>query len=113
MTRDDESASHPLDLKHLAEQTFGNAELEAEVLGLFVKQARDCMAKLTMSPDAGTAHLLLGSARGIGATMVASAAAALEAGLLRGGAVDADIAELEVALNAAIAFIEARLGARA
>ncbi len=113
MTKDDDGASHPLDLKHLAEQTFGSAELEAEVLRLFLKQARDCMSKLRTSPDAATAHLLLGSARGIGATTVANTAAALEARLLRGGAVNADLSELDRAVKAATAFIEAHLGTRA
>lgn len=112
MNEDHEGASHPLDLKHLSEQTFGNAELEAEVLRLFLKQARDCISKLTTSPDAATAHLLLGSARGIGAIPVANAAAALEARLLRGGALKPDLSELDSALTAATAFIDARLGAR-
>lgn len=111
MNKDDEGAALPLDLEHLAEQTFGNADLEAEVLRLFLKQARQCLERLRTAPEAGTAHLLLGSARGIGATRVASAAAALEGSLLRGGG-DGDFAELEHAVEAATAFIEARLGAR-
>lgn len=111
MSKVDETTSCPLDLAHLVEQTFGNADLEAEVLRLFLKQAPDCLERLKAGPDAGTAHLLLGSARGIGATKVASAAAALEVSLLRGQTGDADLSELECNLEAATAFIVARLDA--
>ena len=57
----------PIDLGHLSEQTFGNADLETEVLRLFLKQSRDCLDRLETAPDPGTAHRLVGSARGIGA----------------------------------------------
>lgn len=110
MSHDDRSTGAPIDLQHLSEQTFGNAELEAEVLRLFVKQSRDCLERLQTAPDARTAHLLLGSARGIGAVTVASAAAALEASLLRGDGGEAEHALLKDAVAAANAFIEARLG---
>ena len=110
MGNDGQNTGSPLDLRHLAEQTFGNADLEAEVLRLFLKQSRDCLSRLQASPDAATAHLLLGSARGIGAIAVASAAAALEATLLRGAEGRAELAQLNGAVAAANAFIEARLG---
>lgn len=112
MSQNDRTIGAPVDLEHLAEQTFGNADLEAEVLRLFVKQSRDCLDRLQAAPDARTAHLLLGSARGIGAVAVASAAAALEAGLLHGNDGGAELALLKDAVAAANAFIEARLGAR-
>lgn len=112
MSNDDGTIGPPVDLRHLAEQTFGNADLEVEVLRLFLTQSRDCLARLQAEPDARTAHLLLGSARGIGATMVAGAAAALEASLLHGADGRIELAELTETVTAANAFIEARLGGR-
>ncbi|SCM72583.1 Hpt protein [uncultured Pleomorphomonas sp.] len=112
MSDDEQAGGPPLDLGHLAAQTFGNADLEAEVLRLFLGQSRDCLDRLQAAPDAGTAHLLLGSARGIGATAVAGAAAALEAALLRGDGGGAELLRLTKAVAAANAFIEARLGGR-
>ena len=108
----DQNVGPPLDLRHLAEQTFGNADLEAEVLRLFLKQSSDCLDRLQVVPDARIAHLLLGSARGIGATAVAGAAAALEARLLRGDDGGGELARLKGAVAATNAFIEARLGGR-
>ncbi len=112
MNDDEPMSGSPIDLRHLAEQTFGNADLEAEVLRLFLKQSRDCLHRLSTAPDAGAAHLLLGSARGIGAREVAEAASALEAALLRGADGSSDLARLKEAVAAAVAFIEARLGGR-
>lgn len=102
----------PIDLDHLSEQTFGNAELEAEVLRLFLKQSRDCLHRLETAPEAGTAHLLVGSARGIGAGAVAAAASALEAALLAGRTGAAERLRLGETLAVASAFIEAHLGGR-
>ncbi|MCM5559506.1 Hpt domain-containing protein [Pleomorphomonas sp. JP5] len=112
MNDDERMNGSPIDLRHLAEQTFGNAELEAEVLRLFLKQSRDCLDRLSATPDAGIAHLLLGSARGIGARAVAEAASALESALLRGSDGGADLVRLREAVAAATAFVEARLGGR-
>ena len=112
MNDDERTTSSPIDLRHLAEQTFGNADLEAEVLRLFLKQSRDCLDRLSAEPDARGAHLLLGSARGIGARAVAEAASALEATLLLGADGSADLARLKEAVAAATAFIEMRLGGR-
>lgn len=111
MTDDEPNGAPPIDLAHLAEQTFGNADLEAEVLRLFRKQSRDCLVRLSAAPDARDAHLLLGSARGIGAKAVADAASALEAALLRGAGGGPELARLKAAAVAADAFIAARLGA--
>ena len=112
MNDDERTTGAPIDLGHLAEQTFGNADLEAEVLRLFLKQSRDCLDRLSAEPDARVAHLLLGSARGIGARAVAEAASALEAALLRGADGGADLARLREAVGAASTFIEVRLGGR-
>jgi HPt (histidine-containing phosphotransfer) domain-containing protein len=112
MNDDERMTGSPIDLRHLAEQTFGNADLEAEVLRLFLTQSRDCLDRLSAGADARVAHLLLGSARGIGARAVAEAASALEATLLRGADGSADLARLKEAVAAAVAFIEMRLGGR-
>lgn len=110
MSNDKPSPAFPVDLGHLAEQTFGSAALEAEVLRLFLKQSRNCLGRLSTTPDARDAHLLLGSARGIGAKAVADAASALEAALLRGDGGASELARLKAAVVAANAFIEAHLG---
>lgn len=111
MSDHEPSTASPIDLGHLAEQTFGSAALEAEVLRLFLTQSRDCLSRLATEPDARDAHLLLGSARGIGAKAVADAASTLEAALLRGAGGALELARLKAAVVAANAFIEARLGA--
>ena len=75
------SAARPIDFDHLARQTMGQKDLEAEVLKLFLRQARDCMRSIGASHGAvrgGIAHTLKGSARGIGAFTVADRAAELE-----------------------------------
>ena len=112
MRGDDRTDGSPIDLDHLSEQTFGNAELEAEVLRLFLKQGRECLDRLDAAPDAGTAHLLVGSARGIGAGAVAAAAAALETALMTGRNGAAERLRLGETLAVAGAFIEAHLGGR-
>lgn len=110
MSDDRQNTSSLLDLRHLSEQTFGSAELEAEVLRLFLKQSRECVDRLAATPDARHAHLLLGSARGIGATLVATAAAELEAVLLQGAEGRAELDRLTAAVGATGTFIEKRLG---
>lgn len=105
-----DGGTSPIDLAFLAAQTFGIAELEAEVLRLFVEQSRSCLDRLASRPDADTAHLILGSARGIGARQVAAAAAAVETALRDGQPARDDIARLGEAVEAAIAFIGNRRG---
>ena len=75
------SAERPIDFDHLARQTMGQKDLEAEVLRLFLRQARDCVRSIHASKGndrVGIAHTLKGSARGIGAFNVADQAARLE-----------------------------------
>lgn len=72
----------PVDLVHLARQTFGSLELEREVLGLFVGQGSALVRRIAASEGAERAalvHRLKGSARGIGAARVAQLCEALEA----------------------------------
>jgi HPt (histidine-containing phosphotransfer) domain-containing protein len=73
----------PVDLVHLARQTFGSAELEREVLRLFVQQGGGLVARIAAAASASErgeyAHRLKGSARAIGAMRVGRIAEALEA----------------------------------
>ena len=88
-TRVDDSISAPplapaapaIDLAHLARMTLGDHSLEREVLALFDRQAEMLLARIrkaTPAVAAAAAHTLKGSARGIGAWRVASAAEAVE-----------------------------------
>ena len=75
------SRGAPVDFSFLAVQTFGDRALEREVLDLFVAQARLIVASLPALADqagADAAHLLKGSARGIGARDCAVLADAYE-----------------------------------
>jgi hypothetical protein len=70
-----------IDLAHLARMTLGERSLEAEVLGLFDRQAGILLARMRNAPPAAAgafAHTLKGSALGIGAWQVAEAAAVVE-----------------------------------
>jgi HPt (histidine-containing phosphotransfer) domain-containing protein len=91
---------HPIDLTHLRRMTLGDAGLEREVLGMFLKQTDSVLGALAgLPPDAAAlAHTLKGSARAIGAFGVAERASALE-GALRDGR---DIAQAFAALDAAV-----------
>jgi HPt (histidine-containing phosphotransfer) domain-containing protein len=74
--------SRPVDLTHLARQTFGQRELEQEVLRLFLRHTSLQLERLKAAGDiAGqraAAHFIKGSARGIGAWQVATAADIVE-----------------------------------
>nr|WP_210210478.1 Hpt domain-containing protein [Methylocystis hirsuta] len=99
-------AESPIDLVHLSRQTFGDHDLERELLGLFDAQAAQ-FAKRLRAPAArgdadwriGLAHTIKGSARAIGAFEVGQAAEAYEQAL-RGA--DASAAEKSEILGAAI-----------
>jgi hypothetical protein len=70
-----------IDFEHLARMTFGEHNLEREVLMLFDRQAGILLARMQDAPPsvvAAYAHTLKGSARGIGAWRVAEAADAVE-----------------------------------
>lgn len=75
------SGGRPVDLVHLARQTFGDRGLEAEILSMFLAQIHAAKARLR---DAGPddrqtlAHGLKGSARSVGAFPLGDAAAVLE-----------------------------------
>ena len=70
-----------LDRDHLARMTFGDQNLEREVLQLFDRQAELLMGRVRVSEPAAVvtlAHTLKGSAVGIGAGRVACAAESAE-----------------------------------
>jgi hypothetical protein len=70
-----------IDRTHLFKMTLGDHRLEAEVLRLFDRQATMLLGRMSATDPAASkalAHTINGSARGIGAWRVASAAAALE-----------------------------------
>jgi HPt (histidine-containing phosphotransfer) domain-containing protein len=103
-----------IDLDHLAHMTLGEADLEAEVLSLFDRQAVILLTRMRDAPPAAVAafaHTLKGSARGIGAWRVAEAAGAVEMDAIRqdaGGAAHA-VARLAAAVDEAKAVIADRL----
>lgn len=75
------SASRPIDLDHLTRQTLGRKDLEQEVLALFIRQVRQSMRGLVpanIDERRRIAHLLKGSARGVGAFAIADSAERLE-----------------------------------
>ena len=78
-----------IDRAHLDSQTFGDAALADELLGLFAEQCRTLLPQIadaarTLSERADLAHTLKGSALGIGAKRVAQHAADLEDGFRAG-----------------------------
>ena len=77
------SAEPAIDAAHLKRMTLGEQSLEAEVLRLFDRQAEILLARMSDAPPEAImvfAHTLKGSARGIGAWVVAAAAEAVEGG---------------------------------
>ncbi|MCX8997539.1 Hpt domain-containing protein [Rhizobiaceae bacterium BDR2-2] len=75
------SKSRPIDLVHLATQTAGDKNLEADVLHLFARQARTALGELANADTKGvkaTAHRLRGAASAVGAFEVARLAGEVE-----------------------------------
>lgn len=109
--------SAPVDRAHLARYTFGNTELEIEVLNLFALQAPLYLAALRDARNAkdwrDAAHTLKGSARAVGAVRVAERAVCAEALLpsidaeARARAID-DLAEALAEAKAYIAGLEGK-----
>jgi HPt (histidine-containing phosphotransfer) domain-containing protein len=101
----------PIDVAHLRRMTLGDAALEREVLSMFSVQAlRLAKALAAMPSDApALAHTLKGSARAIGASAVADAAAHLETLIKSGGPTAAAIGLLDDTIAEARHAIEAML----
>lgn len=90
-----------LDLAHLFRMTLGDSVLQREVLQLFDRQAGMLLVRIREGDPAAAAalaHVLKGSARGVGAWQVASAAEEVEAAC----AGKADLPAAVEALTAAI-----------
>jgi HPt (histidine-containing phosphotransfer) domain-containing protein len=77
-----DTGTKPVDLVYLRRFTFGNTDLEREVLGLFSEQAPIYLSQLRTARSvkawADAAHTIKGSARAVGAWQVARAAEAAE-----------------------------------
>lgn len=72
----------PIDLVHLSRMTLGDRALERDVLALFGRQIDLLMPRIETAPApvaAAAAHTLKGSAQGVGAFALATAAADVEA----------------------------------
>ena len=98
----------PIDFDHLKRMTLGDAGLEQEVLAMFAAQSAKLMAALATVPSdaSALAHTLKGSARAIGASDVAEAAARLETVLADGTDPSGLLTELGDAVALARAAIE-------
>lgn len=98
--------SRPVDLVHLARQTFGSRDLEREVLRLFVAQSAMLMDRVRHDAERSqAAHTLKGSARGIGAWRVARLADAMEKAATVPAETAPILAELADAVDEANLFI--------
>jgi len=103
-----------IDEAHLRRMTLGDRKLECDVLTIFARQIDIVLGRIeTAEPAvaAAAAHTLLGSARGIGAWRVASAAERFEACAGKSNGRAKAVEDLRVATREVIAAIEARLGA--
>jgi len=101
-----ETSEAPVALDHLARQTGGDASLAREVLEMFLTRvAADLERVKAAGPGEArrqAAHLIVGSARAIGAGEVARLAAAVEA---EAGEATSAIAALETAIAVARRFV--------
>ena len=91
----------PVDLSHLASQTGGDPVLEREILALFATRVVVDLGDLKAASgndQREVAHLIVGSARAIGAGEVARLAARIEAG-------EGDLGALEAAIDETRRFI--------
>lgn len=98
----------PIDLAHLFRMTLGDAHLQAEVLDLFDQQIALLVARMDTAPPAAMAtlaHTLKGSARGVGAWEIVTAAEAIEAAVATGAAVELPLAAMDRAAAEARAAI--------
>jgi len=108
----------PVDLVHLSRFTLGDEKLEREVLQLFRVQTGIYLNRLESAADRESwrhaAHTIKGSAKGVGAWAVASAAQSAEelAEAPAGEDAEAVLNELKSAADAAMGFIDALFAER-
>jgi hypothetical protein len=103
-----------IDEAHLERMTLGDRALERDLLRIFVRQNATIFDRITVHDlvvTAAAAHTMIGSARGIGAWRVATAAERLARAVDEGGEKDLGqaIAALKFASLEANAAIDARL----
>lgn len=107
----DDGERRPIDLVHLAKQTLGDRSLENEILRLFMKQSDIYMQRVETANDDRArfeaAHTIKGSARNIGAWIVADAAAHVETA--NDDEIASDVAALKEALRETCFFINSLL----
>jgi HPt (histidine-containing phosphotransfer) domain-containing protein len=98
----------PIDVDHLQRMTLGNVRLEHEVLAMFSAQVASLLARLGKLPNdaSAIAHTIKGSARGIGAFAVATAAADVETAIRTGLDPSMALSELDDAVVEACAAID-------
>ena len=104
-----------IDFSHLFRMTLGDHSLQREVLQLFDRQTEMLIARMAAAAPAAAAalaHTLKGSARGIGAWNVASAAEQVEVVSAAAGDLEPAIAALSQAATRARASIADHLTAR-
>jgi HPt (histidine-containing phosphotransfer) domain-containing protein len=103
-----------VDLGHLAQYTFGDGALEAELFDLFLTNGKRYIAGLTDAPSIedwrAAAHALKGSARGIGAITVARLSETAEG--LESVPAAPEKARIVAALEAALAEVGAFVASR-
>ena len=102
-----------IDDDHLGRMTLGDRRLEREVLEIFVRQVdivAELLAHANRDEAAMAAHTMKGSARGIGAWLMASAAERLEHAAGAGNR--ADLGEATEGLRTASLEAKAVIGAR-
>lgn len=88
----------PIDLAHLFRMTLGDDRLQAEVLDLFDQQIALLVARMDAAPPAAMAtlaHTLKGSARGVGAWDIVTAAEAIEAAVATGTPIEEPLAAMD------------------
>jgi HPt (histidine-containing phosphotransfer) domain-containing protein len=106
-----------LDAQHLSRQTFGDLELERDILALFREQCQKLLPVISgncqLPSRVDAAHTLKGGARAVGAVVVARVADEIESALRRHGELSRGQSD---ALSRCIvdirAAIDARLGQR-
>ena len=100
-----------IDRDHLAKYTFGNRDLEDEILELFAEQAMKLFDQLSgagsQSDWAFATHSLKGSARAVGAWKVAQSAERLEQLGYGAATAEAELNVLAARLNQAVAAASA------
>lgn len=98
----------PLDRAHLFRMTLGDHALEGEVLQLFDRQCRMLIGRMHGSQPAcvkALAHTIDGSARGVGAWRVATAARDLQQVVDDGGDIPSAIGKLDAAIEGTLVVV--------